>query len=187
MGFLLAGEIVERVSRRPLRDFLRAEVFQKLGMADTSLGLGGRKIPDTMQCQVDQHTDWDWNSAYWRNLCSPWGGVHSTASDLSRWLRYFVHPDPPVLRAETAAAMITNQTQGLNLPWGLGWVTGEGRLAKGASPRTFGHSGSTGTMAWLDPEKDLSLVLLTTQPLAVSQKTLLGPVSDLIASADRAI
>lgn len=183
MGVLLAGEIVERVARRPLRDFLRAQVFERLGMPDTSLGLGGRKIPDTMQCQVDVHTDWDWNSAYWRDLASPWGGAHSTASDVSRFLHYFVRPDSPVLKAETAAAMITNQTQGLNLPWGLGWMTGEGRLAKGSSSRTFGHSGSTGTIAWLDPEKDLSLVLLTTKPAAVSQKTLLGPVSDVVASA----
>ena len=79
--------------------------------------------------------------------------------------------------------MITNQAQGLNLPWGLGWMTGAGRLAKGSSSRTFGHSGSTGTIAWLDPEKDLSVVLLTTKPAAVSQKTLLGPVSDTLASA----
>ncbi|MDP3000993.1 MAG: serine hydrolase domain-containing protein [Bryobacterales bacterium] len=183
MGVLLAGEIVERVAGRPLRDFLRVQVFERLGMPDTSLGLGGRKIPDTMQCQVDQHSDWDWNSAYWRDLGAPWGGAHSTASDVSRLLRYFVDPDPPVLKAETAAAMIANQNQGLNLPWGLGWMSGGGRLAKGSSSRTFGHSGSTGTIAWLDPEKDLSLVLLTTKPAAVSQKTLLGPVSDVVASA----
>ena len=182
MGLLLAGEIVERVSRRPLREFLRTQLFERLGMAETSLGLGGRKIADTMQCQVDQHTDWDWNSAYWRDLGSPWGGAHATASDLSRLLHYFVHPDPGVLKPETAAAMITNQTQGLNQPYGLGWLTGEGKLAKGASPRTFGHGGSTGTIAWLDPVKDLSVVLLTTKPAAVSQKRLLGPVSDLVAS-----
>jgi CubicO group peptidase (beta-lactamase class C family) len=88
-----------------------------------------------------------------------------------------------VLKAQTAAAMITNQNTGLNLPWGLGWMTGGGRMAKGSSARTFGHSGSTGTLAWLDPEKDLSLVLLTTKPAAVSQKTLLGPVSETVASA----
>jgi CubicO group peptidase (beta-lactamase class C family) len=183
MGVLLAGEIVERVARRPLRDFLRAQVFARLGMPGTSLGLGGRKIPDTMQCQVDEHTDWDWNSAYWRDLGSPWGGAHSTAGDVSRFLQYFVHSDPAVLKTETAAAMIANQNQGLSLPWGLGWMAGAGRLAKGSSSRTFGHSGSTGTIAWLDPEKDLSLVLLTTKPAAVSQKTLLGPVSDMVASA----
>src|SRR5713226_4324897 len=40
MGLLLAGEIVERITKTRLRDFLRKEVFQPLGMAQTSLGLG---------------------------------------------------------------------------------------------------------------------------------------------------
>ena len=32
------------------------------------MGLGGRELAGTMQCQVEEHNDWDWNSAYWRNL-----------------------------------------------------------------------------------------------------------------------
>jgi CubicO group peptidase (beta-lactamase class C family) len=181
MGILLASEIVERITRRSLPDFLRDEVFLPLGMRGTSLGLGGRKIAETMQCQVEQHTDWDWNSSYWRNLAAPWGGVHSNLADVSRFLRYFVHPDRPVLKAETAAAMITNQNQGLKQPWGLGWMVAH-RFGH-SSPRTFGHSGSTGTVAWLDPEKDLSCVLLTTKPAVISQKILLEPVSDVVSGA----
>ena len=53
MGVLLAAEIVERVSRRPLPDFLRDEIYRPLGMKDTSLGLGGRELAGTMQCQVE--------------------------------------------------------------------------------------------------------------------------------------
>ena len=92
MGILLAAEIVERVSGKPLPEFLKAEVYGPLGMRDTSMGLGGRKIADTMQCQVDAPSDWDWNSEYWRNLGSPWGGAHATAADVSRFLDYFAHP-----------------------------------------------------------------------------------------------
>lgn len=179
MGVLLAGEIVQRITRRPLSAFLHEELFRPLGMSDTSLGLGGRKISETMQCQVDVHTDWDWNSTYWRNLASPWGGAHSTAADVSRFLQYFMRPEPPVLKTATAAAMITNQNQAIGKPWGLGWTVGKG-FGKCVSPRTFGHGGSTGTLAWLDPEKDLSFVLLSTKPAAVSQRTLLRPVSNLI-------
>jgi CubicO group peptidase (beta-lactamase class C family) len=182
MGVLLAGEIVQRITGRSLPDFLRDELFGPLGTRDTSLDLGGRKISDTMQCQVDEHTGWDWNSAYWRNLASPWGGAHSTAADVSRFLDYFMHPNPAVLKAATATAMITDQNRGLNLPWGLGWSLGR-NFGKSSSPRTFGHGGSTGTTAWLDPEKNLSCVLLTTKPSVVSQKILLGPVSDVIADA----
>jgi CubicO group peptidase (beta-lactamase class C family) len=181
MGILLAAEIVERVTRRRLRDFLKTEVFQPLGMKGASLGLGGRTIAQTMPCQVEQPSDWDWNSPYWRDLGSPWGGVLAAAADVNRFLRYFVRRDVPVLKPETAAAMITNQNTGLNQAWGLGWMVG-GRFGKGCSPRAYGHSGSTGTLAWLDPEKDLSFVLLTTKPAALSQKTLIAPVSDLVSA-----
>jgi CubicO group peptidase (beta-lactamase class C family) len=54
-------------------------------------------------------------------------------------------------------------------------------LGKHSSPRTFGHSGSTGTLGWMDPEKGVSFVLLTTKPAAVSNRALLSPVSDVIS------
>ena len=182
MGVLLAGEIVERVSGRPLPDFLRDEIFRPLGLNATSLGPGGRAIPGTMQVQVDVHNDWDWNSAYWRNLCSPWGGAHSTAAEVGRFLRFFADPTPPVLKPATAAAMITDQNRNLKTPWGIGWMLARG-FGKHSSPRTFGHSGSTGTLAWLDPESGVSFVLLTTKPAVASSKTLLGPVADVISEA----
>lgn len=183
MGVLLAGEMVERVTRLPLREFMRREMFTPLGMQATSLGLGGRKIADTMPSQDDRKTDWDWNSLYWRDLGSPWGGAFSTAAEVSRFLRYFLQPEPGILKAGTAAAMIVNQNTGLNEAYGYGWRIGGVRTARGCSARTFGHSGSTGTISWLDPERDLSFVLLTTRPAAVSQKLLLQPVSELVSGA----
>jgi CubicO group peptidase (beta-lactamase class C family) len=180
MGILLAAEIVQRITTRPLPDFLRDEIYRPLGMKDTSMGLGGRDLATTMQCQVDQVTDYDWNSTYWRNLGSPWGGAHSTAADVGRFLRYFGHPTAGPLKETTAAAMITNQNQGLNTPWGIGWSLGRG-FGKHSSPKTFGHGGSTGTASWMDPEKDVSFVLLTTKPSAVSGRSLLNPVADIIS------
>ena len=185
MGILLAAEIVERISRRRLPDFLRDEIYAPLGMKETSMGLGGRDLRATMQCQVDEPSDWDWNSAYWRNLASPWGGAHATARDIGRFLRYFAHPGRPVLKPATAAAMVANQNAGLNQPRGFGWDLAR-TFGKHSSPRTFGHGGSTGTLAWQDPEKDLSFVLLTTRPAAVSNRSLLMPVSDVISDSPAA-
>jgi len=179
MGILLAAEIVQRITRTALPDFLKSEVFTPLGMTQTSLGLGGRTIASTMQSQVEQKTDWDWNSPYWRNLGAPWGGAHSDVADISRLLHYFEHPDGRVLKPETARAMITNQNAGLNQPWGIGWAVDGPKFGKGCSPQTFGHGGSTGTLCWLDPKKDLSFVLLTTKPAAQSEKPLIHPVSEL--------
>jgi CubicO group peptidase (beta-lactamase class C family) len=182
MGILLAAEIVERVAKKPLAEFLRAEVFGPLGMGDTSLGMGGRKIAGTMQSQVDVVNDWDWNSPYWRNLGSPWGGAHATAADVARLLDYCAHPTAKVLKPETAASMIVDQTGGLTPPWGYGWALSRG-FGKQSSPRTFGHSGSTGTLCWHDPAKDLTFVLLTTKPAAVSNRLVLTPCADLVSDA----
>jgi len=181
MGILLAAEIVERVTRMPLREFLRREVFVPLGMRQTSLGLGGRRIADTAQCQVTGNDDWNWNSAYWRDLGAPWGGVHSTAGDVSKFLDSFLTPKGRVLKRETAAAMIANHTPGLNETWGLAWMLTPGTFGHACSPRTFGHYGATGTVAWADPETGVRAVLLTTKPADQSRAGLLGPVSDLVA------
>jgi CubicO group peptidase (beta-lactamase class C family) len=182
MGILLAAEIASRVTKEFFPSFVSHQVFEPLGMRNTSLGLGGRAISQTMQCQVVHSSDWDWNSAYWRNLGAPWGGAHSTVSDLARFLHYFAHPDQRIMRPETAAAMIANQTEGLNKRWGLGWMLNNGQFGNGCSVATFGHSGSTGTLCWLDPKKDLSFVLLTTKPAAQSNSTLLYPASESVSS-----
>jgi CubicO group peptidase (beta-lactamase class C family) len=174
MGILLAAEIIERITKRALPEFLREQVFSPLGMTATSLGLGGRRIADTMLCQVPNDSDWNWNSSYWRNLGAPWGGAHSNVGDVTKLLQYFGKPDTRVVKPETAKFMITNQNVGLNQPYGIGWrLTGT----------NFGHGGSTGTLCWLDPPKNLSFVLLTTRPAAESQSMVLTPASDLVAAA----
>lgn len=183
MGILLAAEVVSRISGQPFPEFLRTKVYEPLGMRLTSLGLGGRAISETMLSEVPQRSEWDWNSAYWRNLGAPWGGAHSTVHDISRFLQYFADPRSGVLKQETAAAMTVNQNAGLNRPWGYGWMAGPVGLGKGCSQTSFGHSGSTGTLCWFDRQKKTSFVLLTTRPADVSGAMLIRPVSDLISEA----
>ncbi len=181
MGLLLAGEIVERVARTPLRDFLQKEVYSPLGMLQTSLGLGGRKISATVLCQVSGNDDWNWNSPYWRNLGAPWGGAHSTAGDVSRFVRAFLSPRAAILKPTTAAAMVSNQNAGLPQSWGLGWQINPGGFGKGCSADTFGHGGSTGTIVWADPRRNLSFVLLTSRPAADDKEHLQRAVADLVS------
>lgn len=187
MGILLAAAIAEKVTGRPFRDFLAKEVFLPLGMKATSLGLGGRPLQDTAQCQVAEPSDWDWNSPYWRDLGAPWGGVHSTCTDIARFLDAFLRPNGRVLRVETARQMVANQTAPLPEPWGLGWMVKPGAFGKACSGRTFGHWGATGTVAWADPETMTRCVLLTSKPADQSRAGLLGPVSDLVSQAVAAV
>jgi CubicO group peptidase (beta-lactamase class C family) len=194
MGILLAAEICERITKQPLPQFLDREVFQPLGMTRTALGLGKFKIADTMLSQVEHSapeaggsaastSDWNWNSPYWRGLGAPWGGAHSTGPDIAKFLESFLRPDGRVLKKETAAAMITDHNQGLNEPRGLGFALKPGSFGTKCSTRTFGHGGSTGTLAWADPASGVTCILLTTLPARVSDKLLLKPASDLISEA----
>lgn len=183
MGILLAAEIAERVTKTPFREYLTKEVFAPLEMKRTSLGLGGRRIPDTAQCEVTGNDDWNWNSPYWRDLGAPWGGAHAPAEDVGRFLEAFLKPDGRVVKPETAAAMITNQNAGLNDPWGIGFLVKPGGFGRACSAEAFGHSGSTGTISWADPKSGTSFVLLTTKPAEFSRATVLKPVSDMVSEA----
>ncbi len=195
MGTLLAGEIVERVSGMRLRDFEQKEIFEPLGMKDSSLGMGGRRIEDTAWCQTNPGPDNDRfgaNSPYWRDMGHPWGGMHSTTMDLAILLQTFLnggtYNGQRVFSKATTAAMTRNQNTALpNRGWGFGWGLATSPVwsyfGELASPRTFGHSGATGTVAWADPETGLVCVILTTRPSGEDNGSLLRRVSNAVAAA----
>jgi beta-lactamase class C len=195
MGILLAAEVAQRITKQPFPRFLEKEVFQPLGMDRTAMDLGKFQISDTMLSQVEfsapegggddaaSAADWNWNSPYWRGLGAPWGGAHSTGPDIAKFLESFLEPDGNVLKPDTARSMITNQTPNLDQQRGLGFGLGPRGFGQQCSARTFGHGGSTGTVAWADPETGVTCVVLTTLPARVSNKLLLRPASDLVSEA----
>jgi beta-lactamase class C len=195
MGLLLAAEIVERVTKQPLPAFLGEVVFAPLGLKRSVLGTGHFRREDLVPMQTDRAApeagsgdpaarSWDWNSDYWRNLAAPWGGAHASAGDVTTLLREFLVPGGTVLRGATAREMIRNHTPGLGADRGLGFQLGPG-LGKGCSPAAFGHTGSTGTIAWAEPATGTSFVLLTSLPYPVSGPLVLGPASDAVSMAGR--
>jgi len=209
LGVLLAAEIAQRILHRPYRDFLRKELFEPLKMMDTYLGLGRYRIEETARNQQGS-LKFDPNDSYYRDLGAPWGGIHSTVSDVTRFLDAFLDPDGGLLKKQTAEAMVKNQTVGLSEPWGLGWMLAQshdfdvhewrathrlpwlwskfdavthGAFGQQCSPLTFGHYGVSGTVAWADPGTRVTCVLLTTRRVGFSRDGILGPVSDLVAEA----
>jgi len=69
-----------------------------------------------------------------------------------------------VLPAELARAAIACQADDPVLRRGLGWAlktTDENSCGARFGPRSFGHTGFTGTCVWADPDRDLQAVLLT--------------------------
>lgn len=193
MGILLAAEIVGRITKTPLPEFLAAQIFKPLGMKRSALGLGAFKREELVRVQTEHAApeagagaanakEWDWNSAYWRALGAPWGGAHCSAEDVATFLHSFMHPTGQALREETARLMIRNHTDGLGARRGIGFALGPDGFGKACSARSFGHSGSTGMLAWADPDSDTICVILTSLPSSVSGPLVLRPGSDLIAA-----
>ncbi len=60
--------------------------------------------------------------------------------------------------------MIRDHNQGLRVPRGLGFALGPITISPTVSVTAFGHSGSTGTLAWYDQARDAAMVVLTSLP-----------------------
>jgi CubicO group peptidase (beta-lactamase class C family) len=194
MGILLAGAIVEKLTGMRLRDFEQAEIFAPLGMSHSSLGMGKHKIEETVWFTEAANADtrsFGANSPYWRDMGHPWGGMHSSANDLAILLETFLdggaYAGKRVFSPAAAREMTTDQNTAIGAPWGLGWALGRStawnRFGDLVSPRTFGHAGATGTLAWADPDTRLFCVILTNRALSEDDGRLLRLVSNAVAAS----
>lgn len=193
MGILLAAESAQRITGKPFHEFIKDRVFDPLGMDHSALGLGKFELDDLLQCQVADAApesgagdpsakQWDWNSHYWRSLGSPWGGVHSSASDIAKFLNEFLRPGT-MLDPQTAQLMILNHNRKGLRPRGLGFAIGSTATSPSCSEEAFGHGGSTGTLAWADPKTDTTCIVLTTLPSGAVKPHPRQRVSDLVADS----
>jgi CubicO group peptidase (beta-lactamase class C family) len=177
-GIDTLGRIIEVVSGQPYETFLKQRVFDPLGMTDTTFypteeqakrvamtydRKDGALVPDPNKLI---------GSPRGAKYAIPAGGLYSTAGDLVRlyqmMLRRGAAAQKQILSEASVRAMTQVQTGDLKagftdgMGWGLGW--GVVRKPTGVtamlSPGTYGHGGAFGTQAWIDPHKDLFVVLL---------------------------
>lgn len=194
MGILLASEMARRITSTDFAEFLDKSVFGPLEMKHSALGLGRFKLEEIVRNQTDHAApesgagdptakEWDWNSPYWRALGAPWGTAHCSAPDVARFYGEFLHPTDRMMRSETALLMVKNHNPPGFTPRGLGFATGRQSGSPGCSEKTYGHSGSSGTLAWADPATDTVCVVLTTLPGGAAKPHPLRVASDLVAKA----
>jgi CubicO group peptidase (beta-lactamase class C family) len=180
MGILLAARVAEILSGQDILKLTDKAVFQPLGMTRSAQGLGRFELADMVAMQTDRAApesgggdptakEWDWNSSYWRKLGAPWGGTHSSAPDIATWLGEFLLEKGQALKPETARLMVSNHNRAGLAPRGLGFNVGSGAGSRGCSEKTFGHTGSTGTIAWADPATQTICVVLTSLPARAVQ------------------
>lgn len=175
LGILLATRIGEVLSGSGIHELVDRAVFRPLGMEHSAQGLGRFRIEDMVVCQPDgaapesgsgdpQSRTWDWNSPYWRKLGVPWGGAHASAPDVARFLAEFLGARGQAVKPETARLMVRNHNPAGLTSRGLGFAVGAGAGSPGCSDRTFGHTGSAGTICWADPASETICVVLTSLP-----------------------
>ena len=94
-------------------------------------------------------------------------GLFGSARDvaqLAEWYLAPLHGRPSPLPAALTSQAIAEQAPDAVLRRGLGWAlktSDENSCGARMSPQTFGHTGFTGTCVWADPQRDLTIVLLT--------------------------
>lgn len=188
--FVLAGLVIERITGMTLDQFLASRVWQPLGMRDTGFNpLGGGTMPGNRDCTalfradnplLDRIAFTEVDTVYRRthihgvvhdeNACAIGGvaghaGLFSSARDLAVFAQMLLngghYAGVRLIQPTTVARWTSRQSKSSSR--GIGWDTPSERSSAGRyfSPRSFGHTGFTGTSIWIDPERGLFVVLLT--------------------------
>jgi CubicO group peptidase (beta-lactamase class C family) len=166
---ILLGLVVESIGGARLDTFVTRELFGPLGMAESRF-LPARplrpRIAPTAQWRGSPLAG-EVNDATSGRMGGVAGhaGVFATGNDLARYAQWWLRRGAPLLRPATVDTFLTpGARSGARL---LGW---ESRTATDYTPspygtlpsaRAYGHTGYTGTMLWLDPERDLFVIFLT--------------------------
>jgi len=90
-------------------------------------------------------------------------GLFSTAEDVARFAHVMLSEGTPILRPETIALFTRREGSPAGTSRALGWDTPSAPSQSGThfGPHSYGHLGYTGTSLWIDPDRQLSITLLT--------------------------
>ena len=194
MNFMLLGMVAEKLTGMTLDSAFIARVAAPLKLVDT------RFLPDSSQRSRIAPTEYDpWRQRQLRGEvhdenASRFGGVSghaglfSTAADLSRVARMWLNGgtlDGVRIAAARTVATFTHVQDTLISRRALGWETPNGTNSAGhrLSPRAFGHTGFTGTSMWIDPSRDLFVILLTNRVNPTRENKKIGGVRIALADA----
>ena len=164
LGLDVMGFVIERITHEPLAQFVRRTVYGPAGMRSTMFrpapALSPRIAP-TMRnaARGDVH---DGNARALGGVAGH-AGLFSTAGDLAIFAQLMLDGGAAGSTRIFADSTVQEFTQP-GAGWrGLGWLTcpGDGSCGQYLSSRAYGHTGFTGTSMWIDPERDLFVIVLT--------------------------
>lgn len=194
LGAILMGQIVQRVSGEAFDKYVASHLFEPLGMAHTRFLPPKEWLPHIAPTEIDpwrqRHLRGEVHdeNAYRLGGVSSHAGLFSTGADLSRFARMMLNGGTldgvTVLDSATIRQFTTTQDVKLS-PRGIGWETANGNNSGGRkmSRSAFGHTGFTGTSIWIDPERDVFVVLLTNRVNPTRENRGIGSVRISLADA----
>jgi CubicO group peptidase (beta-lactamase class C family) len=164
------GVLLERATGAPFGDVLRTRIFEPLNMTDTGFWTTDTdRLATAYRSAPDGLVAWDEPVGMWsrqRAFDDGGAGLVSTVDDLLAFARMLLSQGRPVLSAEHALAMTTDQlTQAQKEAGGLGpdffvgrsWGFGQAVMDGGA----YGWDGGFGSSWLVDPTRDLTMIILT--------------------------
>ncbi|MGB0036606.1 MAG: glycoside hydrolase family 3 N-terminal domain-containing protein [Candidatus Acidiferrales bacterium] len=173
LGFILLGEIVERVTGESLDAFAQENIFAPLAMHESFFNpppaLHARIAPTEDDVQFRKrllHGEVHDENSWAMGGIAGHAGLFSTAADVAAFAQMILNGGIYAHRRLLARATIQEFATRVKIgdsARALGWdvPTEPSSTGRYFSPRSFGHNGFTGTSLWLDPERGLFVVLLT--------------------------
>jgi CubicO group peptidase (beta-lactamase class C family) len=169
LGAIVLGLVVERVTGLGLDVYLRERVFAPLGMTQTFFRPADsvrRRVAPTARTadggQMVRGVVHDEN-AWALGGVAGHAGLFSTAGDLAVFAQMLLNGgvyDGVRIVSDSTVRLFTTRAAGSRA---LGWAMADGQWGSGRylSDGSFGHVGFTGTSLWIDPERELFVILLT--------------------------
>lgn len=130
-------------------------------------------------------------NAWWLDGVSGHAGLFSDAEDLLRFGEWALagslgHKfDGPLQPPTDFITWTLRQDHPVGSSRGIGWDTPSGVSSAGTimSARSFGHTGFTGTSIWIDPTRDVVIVLLTNRVNPTRNTPKFGQIRAVVADA----
>jgi beta-glucosidase-like glycosyl hydrolase/CubicO group peptidase (beta-lactamase class C family) len=175
LGLIIMQHIIEKISGQPLDEFLEQNLYEPLGMTHTLFNPLNRfpkeQIAPTENDQVFRERQ-IWGTVHDPNAALLGGvaghaGLFSNAWDLAKLyqmnLQKGVYGGRRYLYPETVKHFSTNYTAKSHR--GIGWNKPHpdadlSSVAANASSNAYGHTGFTGTVVWVDPDRQLIFIML---------------------------
>lgn len=201
INFEILGELVRRVSGKPLDVYCAKHIFRPLGMKNTGFNPSSAQRSDIAPTEyLDDKLRWGEvhdPTAYRMDGVAGHAGLFSTADDLAIFSRMLLnggkkHGIRILSRHSVEEMTIPQSPPGKAGLRGFGWSIG----APFASNRdqllqvgSYGHSGFTGTLLWIDPVTKTYVIVLSNRvhpygkgDVAPLRRGILAIVSDALES-----